>query len=146
MGGRRVRCAMRGERGEQREAGSLCSSVSVLFLCLKMPVCIMIIITIHHPICSISGCQIARRFECLGEQSLLIDQWVSCDRKWVSSDKTMGRSTAELVFYTWVARSRSGSSSFTASALNKLSSSSTKPPPPPPPPPLPPPVCVVRLI
>ena len=34
------------------------------------------------------------------------------------------RSTAELVFYTWVARSRSESSSFTASALNKLSSSS----------------------
>ena len=33
----------------------------------------------------------------------------------------------ELVFYTWVARSRSESSSFTASALNKLS-----PPPPPP--------------
>ena len=33
------------------------------------------------------------------------------------------RSTAELVFYTWVARSRSGSSSFTASALNKPSSS-----------------------
>ena len=30
------------------------------------------------------------------------------------------RSTAELVFYTWVARSRSGSSSFTASALNDL--------------------------
>ena len=28
-------------------------------------------------------------------------------------------STAEQVFYTWVARSRSGSSSFTASALNK---------------------------
>ena len=39
------------------------------------------------------------------------------------------RCTAEQVFYTWVARSRSGSSSFTASALNKLSS----PPPPPPP-------------
>ena len=35
------------------------------------------------------------------------------------------RSTAELVFYTWVARSRSGSSSFTASALNKPSSSSS---------------------
>ena len=35
------------------------------------------------------------------------------------------RSTAEQVFYTWVARSRSGSSSFTASALNKLSSSSS---------------------
>ena len=35
------------------------------------------------------------------------------------------RSTAELVFYTWVARSRSESSSFTASALNKLSSSSS---------------------
>jgi hypothetical protein len=34
-------------------------------------------------------------------------------------------STAELVFYTWVARSRSGSSSFTASALNKLPSSSS---------------------
>ena len=34
-------------------------------------------------------------------------------------------STAELVFYTWVARSRSESSSFTASALNKLSSSSS---------------------
>ena len=32
------------------------------------------------------------------------------------------RSTAEQVFYTWVARSCSGSSSFTASALNKLSS------------------------
>ena len=29
------------------------------------------------------------------------------------------RSTAGLVSYTWVARSRSGSSSFTASALNK---------------------------
>ena len=28
-------------------------------------------------------------------------------------------STAEQVFYTWVARSRSGSSSFAASALNK---------------------------
>ena len=36
-----------------------------------------------------------------------------------------GRSTAEQVFYTWVARSRSGSSSFTASALNKPSSSSS---------------------
>ena len=35
------------------------------------------------------------------------------------------RSTAEQVFYTLVARSRSGSSSFTASALNKLSSSSS---------------------
>ena len=35
------------------------------------------------------------------------------------------RSTAEQVFYTWVARSRSGSSSFTASALNKPSSSSS---------------------
>ena len=35
------------------------------------------------------------------------------------------RSTAEQVFYTWVARSRSGSSSFTASALNKASSSSS---------------------
>ncbi len=35
------------------------------------------------------------------------------------------RSTAEQVFYTWVARSRPGSSSFTASALNKLSSSSS---------------------
>jgi len=33
------------------------------------------------------------------------------------------RSTAELVFYTWVARSRSESSSFTASALNKPYSS-----------------------
>ena len=35
------------------------------------------------------------------------------------------RSTAEQVFYTWVARSRSGSSSFTALALNKPSSSSS---------------------
>ena len=35
------------------------------------------------------------------------------------------RSTAEQVFYTWVAQSRSGSSSFTASALNKPSSSSS---------------------
>ena len=34
-------------------------------------------------------------------------------------------STAEQVFYTWVARSRSGCSSFTASALNKPSSSSS---------------------
>ena len=55
MGGRRARCAMQEGRGEQREAGSLCSSVSVLFLCLKMPVCIMIIITIHHPICYFDG-------------------------------------------------------------------------------------------
>ena len=38
------------------------------------------------------------------------------------------RSMAEQVFYTWIARSRSGSSSFTASALDQL------PPPPPPPP------------
>jgi len=30
------------------------------------------------------------------------------------------RSTAEQVFYTWVARSRSGSSSFTVLAPNKL--------------------------
>ena len=35
------------------------------------------------------------------------------------------RSTAGLVSYTWVARSRSGSSSFTALALNKPSSSSS---------------------
>jgi len=35
------------------------------------------------------------------------------------------RSTAELIFYTWVARSRSESSSFSASALNKHSSSSS---------------------
>ena len=34
-------------------------------------------------------------------------------------------SAAEQVFYTWVARSRSGSSSFTALALNKPSSSSS---------------------
>ena len=33
------------------------------------------------------------------------------------------RGTAGLVSYTWVARSRSGSSSFTASSLNKPSSS-----------------------
>jgi len=39
------------------------------------------------------------------------------------TESPSGRSTAELVFYTWVARSRSGSSLFTASALNKLSSS-----------------------
>ena len=37
------------------------------------------------------------------------------------------RSTAGLVSYTWVARSRSGSSSFTALALNKPSSSLNKP-------------------
>src|SRR6056300_1096647 len=52
--------------------------------------------------------------------------------------------TSSQVFYTWVARSRSGSSSFTASALNKpssssSSSSSSRNPPPPPPPPQPPP-------
>ena len=35
------------------------------------------------------------------------------------------RSTAEQVFYTWVARSRSGSSSFTASALNTLSAAAS---------------------
>ena len=35
------------------------------------------------------------------------------------------RSTAGLVSYTWVARSRSGSSSFTALALNKPSLSSS---------------------
>ena len=40
------------------------------------------------------------------------------------------RSTAELVFYTWVARSRSGSSSFTASALNKQQGTRIRSPPP----------------
>ena len=42
-----------------------------------------------------------------------------------SSSFLLLRSTAELVFYIWVARSRSESSSFTASALNKPSSSSS---------------------
>ena len=37
-------------------------------------------------------------------------------------------SAAEPAFYTWVARSRSGSSLFTASALNKPSSSSSSSP------------------
>ena len=118
-GERGVQCR-RGEENSGKQGVGAAVDL-FLFLCLKMPVCIMIIITIHHPICSVSGCQIACRFKCLGEQwSLLIDKWASCDRKWVSSDKTMGRSMAELVFYTWVARSHSGSSSFTASALNFL--------------------------
>ena len=43
----------------------------------------------------------------------------------------------QLLLYTWVARSRSGSSWFTASALNQLP---PPPPPPPPPDPTPPPI------